>query len=185
MTYKGKLFRKDKCAWSWKGLFDYPHLLCKGKYQSIADLLFYLFVSLCIAYVVVTTDLLVWKIPNQSRRRSAVQWHFHLRSITFHRCCAAIAAQTSKMRRSSRWTNASSSTTPRHYRFRRLARQHDGPRPSTRSCWASARGRSRFGSLQNSRQSQKLKIKLKLALSCRVSMLAEALLRSRQNGTAF
>ena len=48
----------------------------KGKFHCTADLLYILFWFSCFAYVEWTTVLLVWSNPNQSNRRSAVQWYF-------------------------------------------------------------------------------------------------------------
>ena len=45
------------------------HLLCKGKYHCMAELLFVLF-----AYAELVTYCHVWLSPNQSNRRSAEQW---------------------------------------------------------------------------------------------------------------
>ena len=56
------------------------HLLCKGKYHCMADLLFDLLVLSCFAYVELDRDLQVWSNPNQSNWRSTVQWYFALRS---------------------------------------------------------------------------------------------------------
>ena len=56
------------------------HLLCKGKYHCMADLLFDLLVLSWFAYVALDRDLQVWSNPNQSNWRSTVQWYFALRS---------------------------------------------------------------------------------------------------------
>ena len=56
-------------------------LLCKGKkYDCTADLLFTLFRFSRFAYIELTKDLLVWSNPNQSTRRSAVQYTLTLKN---------------------------------------------------------------------------------------------------------
>ena len=47
----------------------------------MVDLLFYLFEFSCFDYVEFETDLLVWSNPNQSYRRSAIQWYFLTNSL--------------------------------------------------------------------------------------------------------
>ena len=49
------------------------HLLRKGKYHCMADLLFDWFGFSCFVEMKLKTDLLVWPNPNWSNRRSAVQ----------------------------------------------------------------------------------------------------------------
>ena len=49
------------------------HLLRKGKYHSIADLLFVLFGLSYFVYAELTTHFLVWLNQNKSTVRSAVQ----------------------------------------------------------------------------------------------------------------
>ena len=50
--------------------------LTLGEVHHMADLQFILLWFSCFAYVEWTTVLLVWSNPNQSNRRSAVQWYF-------------------------------------------------------------------------------------------------------------
>ena len=64
-----------KCAQS-----ENTHLLCKGKYNCTADLLFDWLWFSCFDYVKLDRDLPVWSNPNQSNRRSVVQWYFLLQS---------------------------------------------------------------------------------------------------------
>ena len=49
------------------------HLLCKGKYHCMTDLLFDWLGFSYFAYVDLDRDLQVWSNPNQSNRRSAKQ----------------------------------------------------------------------------------------------------------------
>ena len=48
----------------------------KGKYHCTAYLLFILFEFICFAHVELVSVVLVWSIPNQSNRRSVIQWYF-------------------------------------------------------------------------------------------------------------
>ena len=59
------------------------HLLCTGKCHCTADLLVYLFGVSCFAYCELATDLLILQNPNQSNRRSAIQWYFPIQSKWF------------------------------------------------------------------------------------------------------
>ena len=61
-----------------KYLKDWPEN--KGKHHCTSDLLFVLIGLDGFAYAQLVTYLLVWLNPNQSNRRSAVHWHFPLRS---------------------------------------------------------------------------------------------------------
>ena len=54
------------------------HLLHKGKYHCTTDLLFDYFGFSSFAYVELDRDFQVWSNPNQSNRRSVVQWYFPL-----------------------------------------------------------------------------------------------------------
>ena len=79
-TFYQKAFWLPNC-----GSLDNPQpentdLLCKGKYQCMADFLFDSFGFSCFVVFKRSTDLLVWPNPNQSNKRSAVQWYFPLRS---------------------------------------------------------------------------------------------------------
>ena len=56
------------------------HLLFKGKYHCMDNLLFVLFGFSCFAHDESVTYLLVWLNPNQSNKRSAVQCYFQLQS---------------------------------------------------------------------------------------------------------
>ena len=53
--------------------------LYKGKYHCKADL-FYLCGFRWFVYVELATELLGWLNPNESNKRTALQWYFHLRS---------------------------------------------------------------------------------------------------------
>ena len=52
------------------------HLLCNGKYHCSADLLFDQLGFNCLACVELDKYLQVLLYPNQSNRRSAIQWYF-------------------------------------------------------------------------------------------------------------
>ena len=53
----------------------------RRKYHCAADHLFILFRFRYFAYVELASALLVWSNPNQSNRKSAVQWYFPLKSV--------------------------------------------------------------------------------------------------------
>ena len=68
----GIMFRKTKIQ------PENTHLLCKGKSHCMAELLFDQLRFSCFACVELDRDLQVWSNPNQSNRRSAIQWQLPL-----------------------------------------------------------------------------------------------------------
>ena len=71
---------RSQAIWPVEHQPENTHLLCKGKYQFTAVLLFVWFRFSYFACVELETFLLVCLNPNQSNRRSAVQWYFPLQS---------------------------------------------------------------------------------------------------------
>ena len=74
---------------------DNTHLLRKGKHHCMADLLFNWLGFSCFACVELDRYLQLWLNPNQSNRRSAIQFYFQLtkyvsllwNSLRDLRCC--------------------------------------------------------------------------------------------------
>ena len=91
------------------------HVLHKGNYHCTADLLFDWLGFSCFANVELDRDLQVWSNPNQSNRRSAVQWYFPLWWV-FSALALILLPQAPRicdsvcpadLGRSPRWPNAS------------------------------------------------------------------------------
>ena len=74
---------------------DNTHLIRKGKHHCMANLLFNWIGFSCFACVELDRDLQLWLNPNQSNRRSAIQFYFQLtkyvsllwNSLRDLRCC--------------------------------------------------------------------------------------------------
>ena len=66
------------------------HLLRKGKYHCMADLLFDWFGFSCFVELKLSTDLLIWPNPNRSNRRSAIQGILQLAECVLMTCSVTI-----------------------------------------------------------------------------------------------
>ena len=60
---------------------DNTHLIRKGKHHCMANLLFNWIGFSCFACVELDRDLQLWLNPNQSNRRSAIQFYFHVYKV--------------------------------------------------------------------------------------------------------